>query len=229
MDAGQQYFRGGDDTLDLVVVAGIHHVVTAEHAVAQGLLSAEPEHAGGRFFPKTCRTGVVAIHDEHVVLRLISKDAALGVHVVVKVRVLVEVVGRDVGDDGDVRAYVDAVQLEARQFEDGYVLGTKVGYLGQQRLAYVAAQMDAQARGLQQLRDDGGGRGLAVRACYAYGTAGAELEKDLHLARHDRAALFCGDEGGVYGQQARCAEDVVKAFEVVQITRAEAELGAARA
>ena len=70
---------------------------------------------------------------------------------------------------------------------------------------------------------------VVLPSCYAYGTAGAELEKGLHLARHDRAALFCGDEGGVYGQQARCAEDVVKACEVVQITRAEAELGAARA
>ena len=58
---------------------------------------------------------------------------------------------------------------------------------------------------------------------------GQSWKKDLHLARHDRAALFCGDEGGVYGQQARCAEDVVEACEVVQITRAEAELGAARA
>ena len=225
--AGQQDLGLGDDALDLVIVAAVDHAVAAEHAVGERLLAAEIQHAALRLLAEAGGVGVVAVHYQHVVGGLVSEDLALGVDVVVKVRVLVEVVRRDVGDDGDVGAYVDAVQLEARELQHGDVVRLEVRYLAQQRLADVAAEVHAPASGLEQLGNDGRGGGLAVGARDAYRAAGAEAEEDLHLAGDDRAARLCLDEGGVRGQQARGAEDVIKAIEVVEVAGSEPELGAA--
>ena len=182
--------------------------------MAPGLLA----EAGG--------VGVVGVHDEDVLRRLHGEDAALGVDVVVKVRVLVEVVGGDVGDHGHVRADADAVQLEARELEHRDVVRAHLRHRGEQGLADVAAQIDVAAGGAQQLGDDGGRGGLAVRARDADGQAGAEAEKGLHLAGDLRAVSGGGDESRLRGEQPGGAENDVEAVEPGEIAPAKDDLRA---
>ena len=57
-------------------------------------------------------------------------------------------------------------------------------------MADIAAHMDGVAGGLQQLGNDGGRGGLAVRSGHGDDGTGANLEEHLHLGGH-LAAAFC--------------------------------------
>ena len=114
----------------------------------------EPEYAALCLLAEARGDAVIAVYDEHVAGALVCEDAPLRVYIVLVGGVLVEMVRRDVRDDGDVRPDIDAVQLEARELEHGRVPGEYVRYLAEEGLAYVAAQVDAHARGLQELGDN---------------------------------------------------------------------------
>ena len=93
-----------------------------------------------------------------------GEDGALGVDIILIVLVLVKMVRGDVCDDGNVRAAAHAVQLEAAQLQHGEIIRMNVRRFAQERMADIAAEMDALSLLFQQLRDDGRRRGLAVAA-----------------------------------------------------------------
>ena len=87
----------------------------------------------------------------------------------------------------------------------------------------VAAQMDSPARPLQQLRDDGGGRRLAVAAGDRNYSARAKLKEHLHFRGDDSAVCDSFGQVLVKRHQARGAENDI-AVEVLKIAVAERKL-----
>jgi len=112
--------------------------------------------------------GVVVPVDEAVFLCLVLYDAHLGVHVVLHaVVVAVEVVGRDVQQDGDVGTEViHVVQLEGTQFDD-VVFVWVLGHLQGQAVADVSGESCIVTGGFEYVVDERGGRCLAIAACDA--------------------------------------------------------------
>ena len=117
---------------------------------------------------------VVEIEYQPRVRALTLEDRALGVDVILIVPVLIQMVWRDVGHDGDIRRADHAVQLEGAELQHGDVVGPDVRGLAQQRVSDVPAEMHPVSRRLQQLGEDGRGRGLAVAAGDGDHPAGAE-------------------------------------------------------
>ena len=97
--------------------------------------------------------------------------------------------------------------------------------LAQQRVADVAAQPDGFAGGTQQLRDDGGGGGLAVRSGNGDDGTGTDSEEDLHLAGQLRPFGHRRRDLRHIGPQAGCAEDHVR-VQAVQVVPAKVQSAA---
>ena len=111
---------------------------------------------------------VVGVEDEAVLRTQVAGDAELGLHIILQIVVVaVQMVWRDIRDDGYVRAeIVAAVQLEAADFQHVIVV-LFGGYLVGVTLAYVSSQTHVQACLLEQVVEQGSGGGLAVGAGYA--------------------------------------------------------------
>ena len=109
--------------------------------------------------------GVVGPVDEGVFRRLVTDDAHLRVGIVLHlVVVAVQMVGRDVQQDGDVGTEViHIVQLERRELDD-IVFMRIFSHLQGQRVADVTCQSGIVARLTEDMVDKAGGGGLAVRA-----------------------------------------------------------------
>ncbi len=150
---------------------------------------------------------VVRIKNEAVFLAEVAGDAEFGLHVVFHlVVVTVQVVGRNVGDDGDIGPEIIAVvQLEAADFQD-IIIEMFRGYLVGVALADVAAQPHVQACVLQQVVDQGSGRGLAVAAGDADFLRGVVPARKFDLGNDMRTLLLqlahhrgrAGDAGAFY-------------------------------
>ena len=108
---------------------------------------------------------VVGVEDEAVFGAQILDNTEFGADVILHlVVVAVEVVGGDVGDDGDIRPEVIAVvQLEAADFEDVVVVVASCHLICVAH-SDIAAEPDVEAGLLQEVVDKGGGGRLAVRA-----------------------------------------------------------------
>ena len=89
------------------------------------------------------RVRVVRVQDQATAFRLVDKDLPLGVDIVLKVLMLVEMVGCQIRDHRDIRAAVHAVELEGAELENDNVVLSHIGDLAQERIADVAAQVDA--------------------------------------------------------------------------------------
>ena len=105
----------------------------------------------------------------------------------------VQVVRRDIGDNGDIRAFVQLHKLEARKLDNGAIIRRNVIQLGKKVRAYIAAEKHPFARGAQKQRNKRGGCGFAVAPRDGVYFAGAEPEEFLHFARNKRAV--CGGRG----------------------------------
>ena len=162
--------------------------------------------------------GVVHVEDQGIAGALRTIDVLLGVHVFRHVPVPVQVVGGQVGDDGDVGAQGEVHELEGAELHHGEVRRVHLLRQGQEGGADVAAQPDLPARLLQQPGDQGGGGRLAVGAGDGDDGAGAHPEEGLHLGGDLRARFAQGGELGPVRLQAGGAEDHV-AGQILQIVR----------
>ena len=106
----------------VALVADDDAVVAQEGALGNLFLLGEGEHLGldDDLAELLDRDGVVGVEDEAVLGAEVACDAELGLGVFLEaVVVTVQVVRRDVGDDGDVRTEViGVVQLETADFQD---------------------------------------------------------------------------------------------------------------
>ena len=78
------------------------------------LLSAEPEQLRARTIRQSSGRRVIGVEDGEIILTLVFKDARLGVDVIRKSLVAIEMVGRDVQNHRDSRTkFNDRFQLKA--------------------------------------------------------------------------------------------------------------------
>ena len=154
-----------------------------------------------------------------------AEDVLLGGDVLRHILVHIQVVGRKVGDHGDVGALGHGHELEAGKLQHSVMVGLHRIRLAQQRVADVAAQPDGFAGGTQQLRDDGGGGGLAVRSGNGDDGTGTDSEEDLHLAGQLRPFGHRRRDLRHIGPQAGCAEDHVR-VQAVQVVPAKVQSAA---
>ena len=134
--------------------------------------------------------GVVVPINKGVVGGLVLNDAHLGVHVVLHaVVVAVQMVGGDVQQNGNVGAeVVHIVQLKRTQLDD-VVFVRILGHLQGQRVAYVAGQSGIVACIAEDVVDEAGGGGLAVRAGDANHLGVGVASCKLYLADDVRALV----------------------------------------
>ena len=121
---------------------------------------------GTGFLRNPIRHGFVGrVVNEKIHSGLCLDDAELGGHVILKpVRVPVQVVGRDVGEDGDVRMeVVTIIQLETADFQHVPVIFVFNHEFGE-AFAHVARQPHVQPGGLQQMVREQRGGGFAIGA-----------------------------------------------------------------
>ena len=82
------------------------------------LLSAEPEQLRARTIRQSSRRSVIGVEHGEIILPLVLKDARLGVDVIRKSLVAIEMIGRDVQNHRDPRTkFNDRFQLKARYFK----------------------------------------------------------------------------------------------------------------
>src|SRR5208337_4178451 len=117
-----------------------------------------------------------------------GKNPLLGADVILKAAVAIQVVGRDVEDDGDRGMELNrAFELEAGDFKN------RPGFVGagiderNNRDADVAANQRGDAGRLKNLAQQGGGGGLAVGAGDGQGLALEEAGSQFQLANHLQA------------------------------------------
>ena len=91
-------------------------------------------------------------------------------------------VGREVGDDGNIRAFSHGVKLKARQLQHRHILRRNGLNVRQQGTSQIASQVHGIALRLQQLCHKRCRGGFAVAPRDGNELAGAQLKKNLHLA-----------------------------------------------
>ena len=216
-----------EDLLRLAIVRAVNHTIRAVNAIFHRADAAEIAHAPRRLGREARRVGVLRVEHQAAVRPLAAVNAALGRHVVLEIRMHIQMIRRNVRDDGHIRRAVHAVQLEAAELEHGKILRTDIRNAVKERRADVAAKVHGVALRAQELGRDGRGRGLAVAAGDGDDAARAEIAERLHLGGEDRAALRSLAQLRHDGQHARCAEDDVE-VQMLQIIRTKDKFCALR-
>src|SRR6266702_5940338 len=172
---------------------------------------------------------VAAVDHREVVGPRELDDLSLDLCVPLERAVAVEVVGRDIEDHPDVQARpLHRLELEARELEHYPVLGRDLGQAVEDRLADVAADHHGPLARGEDIAGERGGRGLAVGACDADDSAGAQLQEQVDLARDgDALRARVVEELGVPRNAGAGVHDV-DAREHAVVVAAEAKLGAFR-
>ena len=148
-----------------------------------------PRRAGG----EREHGGVVRVQHPHALLGGVAKQQPLVGIVRVDRRIAIEVVRRQVREHADVRSEMRAVvQLERRHLDGQPLIALGAERDVGEREADVPRGFGFEASDAQQMRDQGGGRRLAVRAghrdaAHALRPRGAEAQVDL---RNDLSARF---------------------------------------
>ncbi len=174
--AGELHFRA--------FVAENNLVVAEERAGGHSFLAAEPENFGlGRHALGDFR--IVGVEQRDVLFELIFKHTHFGAGVFLESYVAVEMIGREIQEHANFRAKgIDGFELKAADFGDGYA-GVDRGFdQGQQRRADIAADQCGDVRGLQNVRDQRGGGGFAVRAGDGHEFAAQKAPGQLDFAPH---------------------------------------------
>ena len=198
--------------------------VSHKDALLQLHLAAEQRHTAAGLGGEAAGNVVVPVQHQQTVRPLVGKDVLLGLDVLLHGLVYVQVVGRQIGDDRDIRALLHGHQLEGGQLQDSDISRLHPVCIGQQRFADIAAQIDVLPRRLEQLGNNRRGGGLAVAPRYRDGFAGADLEEHLHLRGDDTPPLPCRQQLGHVGPQAGGAEDHI-VLQPVQVVRPQPQLG----
>ena len=143
-----------------------------------------------------------AVGDKHTVRLHMREDSTFGDGVFLHIGVPIEVVGRDIGENADIRKFdgckrqsvvfkaVDGVQLEAGKLYHSVVLRLHLLNVGKQWPADVAAQKDAVTGVFEHLCHKRCGGGLAVAAGYGENLCRAERQKRFHFAGDERAVVI---------------------------------------
>jgi hypothetical protein len=157
------------------------------------------------------------------------EEHQLGVQVLVHVLVVVQVVGREIQEQADVRLEQPAVlELEAGDFEDDDLRRVHVQQVFAQGHADVAAGEHPAARVFENGRDQGGGRGLAVGAGHGQyrglDEPGGELQLRDHVLRRDALK----HRGELLDRHARGKDDDVRVREMRLVVGAGDQFDLAR-
>ena len=225
--AGNADIRNVDQLLRLAAVRAINDAVRAVDAVFHRTDAAEIAHAARRLGRKARRVRIPGVEHKDTVGALAAVNAALGRHIVLQIRMHIQMVGRNVCDNGHIRSAVHTVQLEAAELEHGKIVRPDVRDAVKERRADVAAKVHGIALRTQKLGRDGRGRGLAVAAGDGKDVAGAEIAECLHLGGEDRAVLRSLAQLRHDGQHARRAEDHIK-VQMPEIVRTKGKFRALR-
>ena len=184
----QANIRNAHDLFLMSVMTQNDRVTAQKRAVRDRFAAAEKARVRLGLFRKRARDVVILIKDGDVVLALVEIDILLRRDVLVHILVHIQMVRRKVGHHRDVRRALHIQQLERRELNDRNIIALHLLRVAQQRVADVAAEVDCLPRCAQHICDDARRGGLAVAARHADDRARADLEKDLHLRRHDAAA-----------------------------------------
>ena len=181
----------------------VNHTIRAVNAVFHRADAAEIAHAPRRLGREARRVGVLRVEHQAAVRPLAAVNAALGRHVVLEIRMHIQMIRRNVRDDGHIRRAVHAVQLEAAELEHGKILRTDLRNAVKERRADVAAEVHGVPLRTQELGRDGRGRGLAVAAGDGDDAARARLQNasisEVRIAPLCAAARSCGTMGSTPG------------------------------
>ena len=142
-------------------------------------------------------------------------EIGLGVDILLHGAVHVQMVGSDVGDDGNVRRLAHGEQLEAGQLHHSHIFLPDVIDDGQEGTADIAALVHPIAGTGEKLGDQRGRSGLSVRTGNCIDLTGAELEEHLHLRGDDNTLCPCLLELLVVVVHARRTKDNVIIRQVV--------------
>ena len=211
--------RGHHDAL-MTAAAADNVLAPQEHAVGNLTLPAEEAGVAGRAGGLLCCDGIIRIKNGNVLPTLMGKNILLGRHILRHVPVHIQMVGRQIGDDRNVRTLRHGHQLEAGQLQHRKIRAQHSVRLAQQRVADVAAHPHTLSGLFQQLGNDGGGRRLAVRAGDSDDRTRADQEENLHFTGQNGTFLNTGRYLRHIRAQPRCAEDHVR-VQVLQIVRAQ--------
>ena len=162
-----------------LVALAVHIVDDAaaqQHAAVGPAADGERDGLAAAPGDQVAADGVVVVVHKPVIGGLVQEDVLFRVYILLHIGVVIQMVGRKVGDDRDVGRAVHIVQLEAGELHDGDVRRLDVCDLGQQRRADVPALMAPEALRRQHLIDQRRRRRLAVRAGDAEDRAGAQLK-----------------------------------------------------
>ena len=209
------------------VMAQDDGISAKECAVRDLFAAAEEPRPRCCLFRELARDVVVLVENGDVALVLMEIDILLRRDVLVHILVHIQMVRRKVRHHRDVRRALHIKQLERRELYDREVLRLHLLRVAQQRVADVAADVDGLPRRAQQLRDDRGRRGLAVRSGHGDDRTWADLEKDLHFRRHDAAARFRPEQRRNVRPHARRAENDVRA-QIIEVAFAKLQVRAQR-
>jgi len=154
------------------------------------ILAPEPQLAGARAPGQNVR--IALIEDRKSISGLPAQDILFRGTVRFDRAVSIEVIRREVGDDGDVRIGFElgqVVKLKAAELEDNPVGWPNLVGDGQQALADVATQPGFVCPGTQQGMNHRGGRRFTVAARHANRPSAVALPEQIHLAGHAHARI----------------------------------------
>ena len=164
------------------------------NAVRGSCLPGEELHGAGSVRGEGAGDIVVVVQDDLAGPVLMCKDVFLGLDVFGHILMHVEVVGRDVRHDGDIRRAFHRHELEGAELEHRPVCARHFRRFVKQRRADVAAKVHGVALRAQELGRDGRGRGLAVAAGDGDHVAGTDLKEGLHLRGQDASSGHGGSD-----------------------------------
>ena len=146
--------------------------------------------AARQFLHLAVNDGVFGPVDESILCRLVTRDAELGIHVVLEfIIVAVQVVRRDVQQDGDVGfEVIHVIQLERTEFNH-IVVVIFMRHLQRQGITDVSCQTDIESGLSQDIEDEGGRRGFSVRTGNANHLRMCVARSELNL--RDDGCLLC--------------------------------------
>ena len=133
--------------------------------------------------------GVLAPVDEGILARLVACDTELSIHIVLELVVVsVQVVGRDIEQNGNIRLEIVAViQLERGELNHVVVM-ILLCHLQRQRIADIACQTDIQSSAAKHIKEQRCGGRLAIRTSDTNHFAACVACRKLNL-REDRCTL----------------------------------------
>ena len=207
----------------LTVNHAVNDPILAHRAVLHIALIAEVADGGFGKGGVVCTVAIIPVQHKPVRFRLLLKYCPFCIYVILEIFMLIQMIGRKVGDHRHIRAAAHTVQLERTQLQHGHIPLLDLPRLAQQRVADVSAQMHVITGSFQQLGNDGGGSGLAIAAGDGDDGAGTEGHEHLHLAGHKAAPGFGRFQVRVKGHKPRRAKNDVL-IQTFQIVRAQLQL-----